>query len=294
MKKQISLLLLCILFLVAAVSPAGATPPGQKAAPREYATLAEKTLVVYGPDAFLELVNPRYSCDIYLAEGQADLRIWCPDGPALAKEIKDIDYVQTVYTVGMRETAGVGFTLERVFVFPVASDREIYPMEITESILGDGPVHLDPYGSFYYENACPAEGNLRYEIIVAAGTDDNGHSLEFYGVAERLNVTAGLREAKYEDYDTGNLRYQADYEVKVADGVWWVPVRCLGESRYTNREIAEMVWETPEEKQQACSTLLISRLRLPKRRATTICRWPWIGRRLAIPSTCAAAPTTPP
>ena len=74
MKKGF-LLIICMLLLVTAIFPAQAD-----------VIQAKKTLTKEGTEAFLELVNPHYSGDYYLLEGQADLRIWCPDGPAFAQE----------------------------------------------------------------------------------------------------------------------------------------------------------------------------------------------------------------
>jgi len=55
--------------------------------------------------------------------------------------------------------------------------------------------------------------------------------------------------------DLGTLRYRADYEVEVFDGVYWVPARALGESDYTNGQIQALVTDTPEEKQVEIDTL---------------------------------------
>lgn len=56
-------------------------------------------------------------------------------------------------------------------------------------------------------------------------------------------------------YNTKNLRNNARFEVKVADGVWWVPANSLGKTRYSDEEIAEMVNLSPEEKQAMISNL---------------------------------------
>lgn len=56
-------------------------------------------------------------------------------------------------------------------------------------------------------------------------------------------------------FDTENLRINADYEIKVYDDVYLVPVRQLGGTRYTNTEIKAMLKLTPEEKRQRISTL---------------------------------------
>ena len=55
--------------------------------------------------------------------------------------------------------------------------------------------------------------------------------------------------------DLSLLRHNANYDIKVFDGVYWVPAVSLGESRYTNAEIAAMQKDSPEEKQAKIGTL---------------------------------------
>ena len=68
-------------------------------------------------------------------------------------------------------------------------------------------------------------------------------------------------EIVYPNYaaDTGRdlvtLRYEADYCVNVAPGVYWVPASSLGSSSYTNAEIQAMLTDTPEQKQAKIDTL---------------------------------------
>ena len=246
MKRRISLILCLVLCLTAFTAPAYAFR----------ITKAQKAYAMGGGEALWELVNTHYDNSLYLEKGYADLYIWQPDGPAFVCFDSDEYQPQTIYKVNMRETAGVGFTLEQVLTYTVTAWGEFIESDITSSIMEDGPVHIDPCGMFSYNAGCPADGNPRYEIIVAAGTDDNGHPLEFYGLNQRLNImpeNASVTENP--NYDSHNLRYEANYEVEVANGVWWVPVNTLGSSRYTNREIAGMVEHTPEEKQEEISTL---------------------------------------
>ena len=56
-------------------------------------------------------------------------------------------------------------------------------------------------------------------------------------------------------YDTPNLRFNADFNIEVADGVFWVPVNCLGKTKYSNKQIAAMVSQSPEQKQASIRTL---------------------------------------
>ena len=55
--------------------------------------------------------------------------------------------------------------------------------------------------------------------------------------------------------DLKTLRYDANFEVEVSDGVYWVPAVTLGISRYSNADIHGMLNTTPEQKQKNISTL---------------------------------------
>lgn len=55
--------------------------------------------------------------------------------------------------------------------------------------------------------------------------------------------------------DLKTLRYDANFEVEVSKGVYWVPAVTLGSSRYSNADIHGMLSAAPEEKQQKISTL---------------------------------------
>ena len=61
---------------------------------------------------------------------------------------------------------------------------------------------------------------------------------------------------KYNDhFDTVNLRIEADYNIEVAEDVFWVPVNQLGISRYTSNDIKSMLTLPPEKKQSQIFTL---------------------------------------
>ena len=158
MKRRISLILCLVLCLTAFTAPAYAFR----------ITKAQKAYAMGGGEALWELVNTRYDNSLYLEKGYADLYIWQPDGPAFACFDSDEYQPQTIYKVNMRETAGVGFTLEQVLTYTVTAWGEFIESDITSSIMEDGPVHIDPCGMFSYNAGCPADGNPRYEIIVAA------------------------------------------------------------------------------------------------------------------------------
>ena len=244
MNGQKILVFLCIVVLgTAMILPAQAK-----------VTNAQKVLWAEGPDGLWKLINKQYGFNMYLAADTASLTIWSPDGPVLAVEDSDEVHPQTTYRVSMQETEGIGFTVEQIDLYFSVPRGQFIQMSATEALLQDGPVHIEPYGSYTYRSGCPAIGNYRFEVVAVSGTDDNGHELEFFGVMQRLNAMADTSSAN-EQYDTENLRYNADYETEVAKDVWWVPAVSLGQSRYTNRQIAEMVEMKPEEKQESISTL---------------------------------------
>jgi hypothetical protein len=68
-------------------------------------------------------------------------------------------------------------------------------------------------------------------------------------------MNESLPISSYVDFDTQNLRIQADFDVAVADDVFWVPVNTLGSTRYTNDEIRSLLKCSPEEKQIKIATL---------------------------------------
>ena len=257
MKKPIALALclsLC-LALCLCLSGAGAEQTAeQEARPLKI----QETAAEGGAAAILELANPRYTADTYTEEGRAALKIWAPNGPIFPVRMSADLHMLNYYTVAILETAGTGFRIERILSYEVQADGTWREQDSTPDLLGNGPVRLGPYMALSFLSSSPAAENSRYEVIAVAGTDDNGHEQEFYGVIERLDA---LQESLPSlvtgnpDYDTDNLRYDADFTIKVSDGVWWVPANVLGTTRYTNREMAEIALHSPEEKQAEISTL---------------------------------------
>ena len=250
MRKAKTRRIALILFAVMLFSAAAGIVPARA----ERVTEIEKALAEGGDKALWELVNTSYSRDIYRPEGQAELCVWSPDSPSFpvrnALDSQPVNFC----TVFIQETAGVGFTLEQVIRYTYDADGEWIPTRLS---VQDGGVYIAPGGNASFSVADYADKTSRYEVIAAAGTDDNGHPLECYGVIQRLNIVqedAGFVPDS-PDYDTDNLRHEADFSIQVGDGVWWVPVSALGKSRYTNREIADMTAHSPEEKQAEISTL---------------------------------------
>ena len=249
-KRWIGLALSVLLVFSAAAGTAETAP----AADETRTVKISEAVAEGGGPALWELVNTRYSTDNLCQDGYAELFIWQPDGPSFPTQYEDDWPMLNNYSVNIQETAGTGFNLEQLIFYDVYASMRCIENNVTGDILPNGPVHIDPYGSFSFRYASPADGNARYSVAAAIGTDDNGHPLEFYGVMQQINFLPDSAVATPE-YNTDNLRHDADFEVEVADGVWWVPARALGGSRYSNREIAAMVEQTPEEKQEKISTL---------------------------------------
>ena len=247
MKRRLSFVLILCFLLCLISSPASAAR----------VTHAQKVLAKEGPEAFWELVTPSYSQSMYLQQGYSQLTIFSPDGPAFPAHESDDYQPQVHYTVRFQETAGTGFTVEQVTAYYSEPYASFVTFDLTGDLLSDGPVYIPAYGSFSYGAGSPRAGNPRYEVLVVAGTDDNGHELEFYGIIERLNYFTDAASASNEnpEYDTQNLRLNASFEVAVSDGVWWVPVSSLGGSHYTNSTVAASAEASPEQKQSDFSTL---------------------------------------
>ena len=248
-KQWICLMLSAMLVFSAAAGMAEDSAPADAAK----ATRIQKAVAEGGARALWELIGARYATGMYQEEGCAELYIWSPDNPSFPDRNTTDAHLLNFCTIGIQETAGVGFTVEHMILFTFGPDGSCTD---TEYPLPDGPMHIDPYNGVSYKVSVPAYESGNYEVFAAAGTDDNGHELEFYGVVRLLNAPEALSAVpENPDYDTENLRYEADFQFQVADGVWWVPVRSLGDSRYTNREIAGMVDHSPEQKQEEISTL---------------------------------------
>ena len=255
LRKLISLALCIVLCMAATVYPACA----EEAAPVEKRiTNIQKAVEEGGEKALWELVNTHYATNRYVEEGYADVFVWAPGGPTFPYAGREEEHVKNYYMVDMMVTADVGFSLEQVLSYTIQPDGTCRLQDLTGDLLPAGPVYIAPGYLYSYRFNKEANGTSRYEIIAAAGTDDNGHELEFYGVIQLLNnmpVDGGEISPVSPDYDIDSLRHDAEYQMIVADGVWWVPVSSLGRSRYTNREIAGMVEHSPEQKQEEISTL---------------------------------------
>ena len=83
----------------------------------------------------------------------------------------------------------------------------------------------------------------------------SGETLRYSYIFELTEDPASSPEYSDSEKDLSLLRHNAEYNIEVFDGVYWVPAVSLGESRYTNGEIAAMLDDSPEDKQAKIGTL---------------------------------------
>lgn len=87
-----------------------------------------------------------------------------------------------------------------------------------------------------------------------------------FGIVQHSNGFMKVEEGKHSrsselngktnpEYDTVNLRFDAEYEAEVAEGVFWVPANTLGMSHMSNSEMETILNCSPEEKQNKVSNL---------------------------------------
>ena len=122
----------------------------------------------------------------------------------------------------------------------------------------NGPLRLAPGENFTWNDGHPAVDEFDFMGYKFTFSDASGQKIE---IVFSHNLSHELPETVYPSYagddgrDLETLRYDADYSIKVADGVYWVPVRSLGKSDYTNAQMQSILTDTPEEKQAEIDTL---------------------------------------
>ncbi|MGN1249488.1 MAG: hypothetical protein ACI4XW_05355, partial [Candidatus Spyradocola sp.] len=119
---------------------------------------------------------------------------------------------------------------------------------------------LEPSGEICYDDWHPNPAPFDQRIYRFNYEDDAGQRYTVSCVYDLNEATtdaaaSAVNYAQDSGKDLATLRHDAAYEVEVTPGVYWVPARALGESRYTNAQIAQMAQNTPEEKRSAISTL---------------------------------------
>ena len=132
---------------------------------------------------------------------------------------------------------------------------------IIEDILGPEfrTTPVAPGDILYWRDGHPGEYlNTRTYLFVFTDSEGNEYTFTYdYNLIMEVGGSAvpGVDYSSDSGKDLATIFYDASFSEEVFDGVFWVPARTLGESRYTNGEISNMVSEAPETKQQKISTL---------------------------------------
>lgn len=122
--------------------------------------------------------------------------------------------------------------------------------------IGLGDVLLKPGQQLSWNDGHPAvtDWNAReYRFHFRDGNDQNQTLTFRFDDLDKQNQPVDYSQDSGKDLRT--LRHNAAFEQEVSGGVFWVPAAELGGSRYSNRDIHNMLNDTPEEKQKNIATL---------------------------------------
>ena len=222
---------------------------------------------------------------------QAELPAAVPDSPPEAQTEPDADIARgeftftgpgeasldaqvilengTDYHFGMDLINGTDreLTLQALIItdYENGNKQEDFPLDISQfqdwSFYTLAPNTGDGFDDWHPN---PAPFDARDYTIVYQDEDKNEYRVTFtFHLAGALEVdvnnggsdVSGLDYSQDQGKDLMTLRYDADYVVEVYPDVYWVPARSLGDSRYSNAEIFQMLQASPEDKQAAVSTL---------------------------------------
>ncbi len=133
--------------------------------------------------------------------------------------------------------------------------------ELLEMMMGQDfeKTPLLPGDVMQWGDAHPGEylTDRTYQFIFR-GADGNEYTATYeykliMEFGEEFGVTSDYSEDSGKDLLT--LRHDADYEVEVFEGVSWIHASKLGKSRFSNKEVFNMIGESPEFKQAEIKTL---------------------------------------
>lgn len=161
--------------------------------------------------------------------------------------------------------ANVDLTVKQIFINDIVDGQEtnvfltdddtMRHMAQLNGINGD-KVILRAGKTLVFEDNHPFVTDFNGREILFVLEAPSGETLRYSYIFELTGNS--LLSADYTN-DSGKdlslLRHDAQYDIEVFDGVFWVPAVSLGESRYTNAEIAAMLNDSPEEKQAKIGTL---------------------------------------
>ena len=115
---------------------------------------------------------------------------------------------------------------------------------------------LQPGEQVTYNDGHPAvtDWNAREYRFHFKDSKGETHTLNFlFEDLDKQNQPVDYSADQGKDLKT--LRHDADFEIEVSSGVYWVPASSLGTSRYTNADIYKLLTAAPEEKQRQIATL---------------------------------------
>ncbi len=161
--------------------------------------------------------------------------------------------------------ANVDLTVKQIFINDILDGQEtnvfltdddtIRHMAELNGINGD-KVILRAGKTLVFEDNHPFVTDFNGREILFVLEAPSGETLRYSYIFELTDDSAPLADYTNDSgKDLSLLRHDARYDIEVFDGVFWVPAVSLGESRYTNAEIAAMLGDSPEDKQAKIGTL---------------------------------------
>ena len=161
--------------------------------------------------------------------------------------------------------ANVDLTVKQIFINNILDGQEtnvfltdddtIRHMAELNDLNGD-KVILRAGKTLVFEDNHPFVTDFNGREILFVLEAPSGETLRYSYIFELTDDSAPLADYTNDSgKDLSLLRHDARYDIEVFDGVFWVPAVSLGESRYTNAEIAAMRFDSPEDKQAKIGTL---------------------------------------
>ena len=191
--------------------------------------------------------------------GQAYIEISSNNDPAYWIMDPDLNKAMWYYTITFKETNGVGLNVEEIVETYVNVAVESSGIHHSSSELKTwwGDSYIPANGQRNVNGGCNSQ-LVSYIIWTVRGTDDNNHKVEYSYVLplSQFSKDKDIHTVQLDpEFDTLNLRNNADFEVNISDGVFWVPANSLGSSSYSNQQIEAMLTDSPEQKQAKIHTL---------------------------------------
>lgn len=189
-----------------------------------------------------------------------DMRGMMSNVPADAgNQPQDQQEVHWSFPVVLQNTGDTLWTLIAMDITDLANGQQVGTVIFESGDLGNiglGDVVLSPGQQMSWIDGHPAVSDwngreYRFHFIDAEGKTEVQSFL--FDNLDKQNQQIDYAQDSGKDLNT--LRYDADFELEVSKGVYWVPAATLGGSRYSNADIYNISSTAPEEKQEIISTL---------------------------------------